>query len=209
MLLSLTKDTVTPDLKRLLREVDRPQSLFEAGAKTAQRFITRHLRDLEARGNKKGWPSQHFFAGGKNAVEKNVGIASVTPKSAVITIADVRFVHRILGGTVTPKRAGALAIPLTAEAYGLAGKGTLRESMPGLILFRTARGAFLGKSTMQKVAGRKGLKRQQIKALFILLKSVTHKPHPNELPDQARMGAEIHDAMAKAAAIMIHAGRSV
>jgi hypothetical protein len=192
MQFSLTKDTMTPSLKRKLARAEHPRVMMEAGAKAVQVDITKHLRTLQARGNEMGWPSQKFFAGGPNSVEKNVGIASVTDKSAVITIADPRFIHRITGGTVTAKRAGALTVPLTAEAGALSGKGSLRQSAPWLKLIKTPKGAFLVKVFAARAP----------EFMFLLLKSVTHSPHPNEAPDVKRLAEKAGSAMMKAARLL-------
>jgi hypothetical protein len=174
MTFNLSRDTLSPDLARKLRVIQRPRTLFEAGAKAVQRGIVTHLRKLQARGNEKGWPSQGFFAGGRNSVEKNVGISRLDETGAVITIADPRFVHRIEGGTVTAKRRRFLAIPLNAAAYALSGQGTLAE------IDWKARGA-----------------------QFAFRRSVTHRPRPHEAPDQEVLSAEAGEAMRKAADILM------
>jgi hypothetical protein len=209
MIFKLDRDVLTPDLKRMVKAVDRPRSIFEAGAKACQIHLKKWMRTLQARGNEKGWPSQKFFAGGKNSVEKNIGIARVDDRGAVITIADYRFVHRITGGTVTAKRKKFLAIPLTAEAYALGGKGTLRESAPDLVVIRTPRGTFLARSDFEKVKGKgKGMTRQRLTFLFRLVRSVTHKGHPNEMPVAANLAADVRAGMLQAADILIRAGRT-
>jgi hypothetical protein len=184
MEISLTHDAVTPDLKRLLAEVSRPRVLIEAGAKTVQVEIVKHLRKLQARGNQMGWPSQGFFAGGRESVERNVGIAKISDDGALITIADLRFVHRLKGGPVSPKRAKRLAIPLRPEAYALAGQGTLRQSAPQLRLRRGQLGLMKG---------------GQWEAWFQLVKRVSHKPHPADAPDPAALAKAAHAAMKKVA----------
>ena len=95
--ISLTKDTITPELQRLLAAAKHPMSILGAGAKSVQKGIVKHLVDLQGRGNVHGWPSKHFLSGGPDSVRKHVGVASLTDTSAVITIADARFVHRIEG----------------------------------------------------------------------------------------------------------------
>lgn len=197
MNIKLDRDTITPELKRLMREVKNPLPLYQAGAKAVQVALTKHLRSLQACGNKHGWLSQHFFAGGPDSVEKRVGIASITSRSAEITIADPRFVHRIEGGTVTPKRRKLLAIPLTDEAYRASGKGSIRESMPGLKVWRFPRGLFL----VKELEGRRtkngkvtkgqggGLSRIRLLPMFKLVRSATHSPKPDEMPKSAYLGA--------------------
>jgi len=196
MHISLTKDTVTPELARLLRESKRPKSIYAAGAKAVQVELIRHLQTLQSRGNQKGWPSRKFFAGGPDSVRKKVGLADLSDTGATITIADPRFVHRIEGGTVTPKRAGSLAIPLTAEAYAMSGKGTLRQVAKDLVLIKTKNGSFLARPSKAKG-------KSPLRFLFMLLKSVTHKPHPQEMPDKSKLTATAQEAMLKAAKLLV------
>lgn len=193
MFIRLKADTVTGDLKKKFSQVQRPRTLYEAGAKAVQKGITTHLRTLQARGNKMGWPSQGFFAGAKGSVEKNVGISSITDSGAVITIADPRFVHRIEGGTVTPKRRKFLAIPLTAKAYALSGQGSIRESAPNL-----------------KVIGKRKLylgivHEDRVEIWFALVRRVTHRAHPEEKPDEDKLAADAGRAMQRAANILLAA----
>lgn len=200
MIFRLDRNTMTPELERLLREARHPRSIMGAGAKAVQKGIVEHLVQLQARGNEHGWPDRKFFAGGMDSVRKHVGIASLGDYHAEITIADPRFVHRIEGGTVTPKRAGALAIPLTAEAYAMGGKGSLRESMPGLVVITTFKGAWLAMPTDNRGHGK-----DQLRILFKLVPSVTHKPHPEDKPSEEKLGAAAREAMLKAAEIMTRA----
>jgi hypothetical protein len=200
----LTKNTISPDLSDKLAKVKRPRTVFEAGGKAVQREISKHLRKLEARGNIKGWPSQKFFAGKATSVEKNVGISAITDKGVAITIADPRFIHRIQGGTVTAKRAKNIALPMTAEAYAASGKGSIKESMPGLKVVVFKRGVFLCRETEESRGGRRtGIKRLRIIPLFKLVKSVTHQPKPQEAPDETQLRLAGEKAMEKAADIMI------
>jgi hypothetical protein len=198
----LDKDTITPELSRIMREVKRPRSLYAAGAKAVQKGIVAHLQDLQSRGNAKGWPEKKFFSGGPDSVRKRVGISALSDAGAVVTIADPRFVHRIEGGTVTPKRAKSLAIPLTAEAYAASGKGTLREAMPGLVLIKTSKGAFLAMPTDNRGKGR-----DQLRIMFKLVPSVTHRPHPDEMPDTEKLSEAARGAMQKAGEILLRAGK--
>ena len=200
--ISLTKDTITPELQRLLAAAKHPKSILGAGAKSVQKGIVKHLVDLQGRGNVHGWPSKHFFSGGPDSVRKHVGVASLTDTSAVITIADARFVHRIEGGTITAKRAKMLAIPLTAEAYAASGKGTLRQSMPGLVIVKTPKGAYLAMPT----AGR-GKGKDSLRFLFKLVPAVTTKPHPGDMPDAQKLGETARVDMMRAAEILFKAGR--
>lgn len=191
MNISLTKDTLTPDLRRKLLAVGRPRTVFEAGAKAVQVEISRHLKRLESRGNAMGWPSQHFFFGKADSVEKRVGIAALTDTGARIAIADPRFVHRIVGGTVAAKRRKYLAIPLTAQAYALSGQGSLRQAAAGL----EVRFPFLG---YEQPDG-------SFDPWFLLRQSVTHRAHPDEAPDKDELGRAAGKAMRRVVNLLLRA----
>lgn len=202
MNISITKDTITPELARLLAAVQRPRALYAAGAKAVQVQISEHLRRLQARGNKMGWPAQKFFAGKSTSVEKRVGISRLDDTGAVVTIADPRFVHRIEGGTVKPKRRKYLAIPLTDGAYAKANQGSIRESLPGLVLIKTPKGLLL---VMSKASGRGKSKTVKIIPMFKLVRSVTHAPHPDEMPPLDQLSTAARNAMFAAAKLLFKA----
>lgn len=214
VIIRLDKDTITPELQRLIDTCRRPRALFAAGGKAMQKEISDHLRRLQNRGNIKGWPSQKFFAGKSTSVERNVGVEQITDTGAIVTIADPRFVHRIAGGPVFPKRGKYLAIPLTAEAYAKSGKGTLRESMPGLFVVKFPRGLFLCRQVESRTrAGASGgrkfntVKSLRVLPLFKLVRTVTHRPRPEELPDVAKLGAAARAAMTAAARLLLRADK--
>jgi len=209
MRIAITKDTITPELERLIRTAKNARPLFQAAGKATQVEISAHLRRLQARGNARGWPPQLFFAGKSTSVEKNVGIAYLSDKRVIVQIADPRFVHRIEGGTVIAKRKKNLAIPLTAEAYAASGKGSLVESMPGLKVIKLPRGVYLCREIEEPITrgatgGRKfnRIKVRRVIPLFKLVRSVTHRPHPEELPDAARLATAARNAMTTAAKLL-------
>lgn len=201
MHIRIAQDTITPELERLIREAKRPRVLFQAAGKAVQVEISAHLKRLQARGNAKGWPPQHFFSGRPTSVEKNVGISYLSDKQVVVSIADPRFVHRIEGGTVTAKRKKNLAIPLTAQANAAAGRGSIRESMPGLVLIKTKDAVLLCIQERAKRGSAKGTIKSIIPA-FVLVKKVTHRPHPNEMPDRVKLGLAARNAMFTAARLL-------
>lgn len=204
MTIKLDKDTLTPELRRLMAQAKNPAPMFQAGAKAVQVAISTHLKSLQARGNLKGWPPQHFFAGAPASVERNVGIAKVSNAGAEITIADPRFVHRLTGGTVTPKRRKLLAIPLTAEAYAASGKGSIRHAFPGLKVIKLPKGVFLVREVPEK-RGEGKLSRLLIRPLFKLVPSVTHRPHPDEQPPTTDLAAAATKAMTRVAHLLLRA----
>jgi hypothetical protein len=158
---------------------------LDAGAAMAKSHLLGHLKRLQARGNAKGWPSRKFFSGGADSVSKRVGLTESTATTRTVSISDPRFVHRIMGGPVKAKRGKFLTIPLTAKAYRMGGKGSLRQSWPGLLFIKAKQGTKL-------LAEKKG---EKLTFQFVLKQAVTHRPHPDELPDEQAMQREVGQAM--------------
>ncbi len=64
--------------------------------------------------NKHGWRKTGYW--GK--IETATTFVSANSKSAKIVIQDATFAAKVYGANITPKKAKALAIPLTEAAYG-------------------------------------------------------------------------------------------
>lgn len=184
----------------------RPVVLLQAVGKEVAVALQKHFRARDGEGNRRGWPSQHFWS----KVAAKTSHQNATADGVTVTVASAPFIHKITGGKVTAKAAGALAIPLTAEAYKKQGKGTLRESFPGLFVLRTRKGAWLVRSSQEnrgqsreKGARRqkpRGIQRERLEFLFRLTKSVTHRPDPRALPPEGTIPTAIDRAIAGHAA---------
>ncbi|WAC20980.1 hypothetical protein OVA24_06240 [Luteolibacter sp. SL250] len=74
-----------------------------------------HFRSKNATPNKLGGKRTNFW----NGVAADTGVAEVTEDGAVLTVANQAFRLHLHGGTVTPKKAKALTIPIVPEAHGL------------------------------------------------------------------------------------------
>lgn len=196
------RDELRGDLERFKAAGRSTLPLLQAGAKAVQVEISEHLRELQNRGNARGWPSRKFFAGGADSVERRVGVAEMTPSEARVVVADPRFLHRIEGGPITPKRRKRLAIPLTAAAYAAGGKGTVREAMPGLQLMVRGKALFLG-IARESGKGPRGGKKWVWIPHFLLAKIVTTRPHPEEAPDESLLSARALEAMKRAARLLM------
>jgi hypothetical protein len=177
--LRISKDTASNTLRSFLVKAKHLAPVYAAGASACAVALDDHLRKLQARGNKMGWPPRNFFHGGPDSVNKNIRITQLTDSGAVVAIDDYRFHHRITGGTVRPKNAGALAIPMTGIAYHVT--SPLRQNWPGL---KIAGGKLLAGGVPQ----------------YGLAQSVTHKPKPEEKPDGRVIGPKVLRAVRDAVA---------
>jgi hypothetical protein len=166
------QDTITPHLRELASRLQNKRPLLAALGKQLEVDLRKHFLKRDGEGNKRGFPRRHFW---RNQVAKHTALAPLTNHSATVTIASPELIHKINGGIITPKRAKALAIPISPEAYK-AGSARLfpREltmvSRPGRppLLVETG---IIGKSKAWKLH-------------YILLRSVKHAPDPNALPPQ-------------------------
>ena len=103
----------------------------------------------------------------------------VTPNRATASIGGYTgaiLAHKIHGGTVRPKYAGALTLPLSPEARRA---GSPRDGRtPELFIFKAKSGhAFLAQP-----GPRGGKSRSRLKLWYILLKAVTHRADPDSKP---------------------------
>lgn len=189
-------NTATPALRSAIAQLRRPRPILAAASKAVVQLLKSHFRDRQAEGNKQRWPSSRFWFGVRGSVANSVGVSSLTDTSATVTIADPRFAHKITGGTITPKRAKFLTIPLRAEAKRLGGKGTLRESAPDLFVLKTSRGLWLVKSAWRRRGrGRSAIKSQAFQFWFKLVKSVTQNPDPRAMPKDEALASAVELAV--------------
>lgn len=172
-------DSVTPHLRRIAGRLQNKRGLMAALGKQLEIDLRSHFLSRDSEGNKRGFPRSHFW---RNQVAKHTALQTITDNSATVVISSPELAHKITGGIVTPKRAKALAIPLSPEAYK-AGSARLfprpltmisRAGKPPLLVET----GIIGKSTAWKLH-------------YILLKSVKHKADPKALPPQAQLTSSI------------------
>lgn len=195
-------DTATPFLRAAIARLQRPRPLLEAAGKALANRLKDHFKARQAAGNKHGWPSRRFWYGVGGSVANATALTEVTDRSATVTVADYRFAHKVTGGPIAPKRAAALTIPLTAKAYALGGKGTVRELLPQAFVLRTKKGAYLVTNEQERkgrnVAGMRGkVARIRLQFWFKLVKGVMQAPDPNALPPAAEMEGAVEAAARK------------
>ena len=111
---------------------------------------------------------EHFWAQIRDAV----GNPEIFEGGAAVTIADSRYALKVFGGTVVPREAKALAIPMHALAY--ARRPAVFEDETGHDLFRPK-----GKRVLMAEIGENGAP----VVIYLLAKSATVPPDPKALPD--------------------------
>lgn len=114
-------DGISPELRRIARELRNTRPLMAAAGKELERGLRNHFWERDSETNSRGWAKKHFW---RKEVASNTALTAVSDSSATVTVASPAFAHKVTGGTISPKRARALSIPLTSQAY-LAGSASL------------------------------------------------------------------------------------
>lgn len=141
--------------------------------------------------NKMGAPKSNFW----NKVAEDTNVEEVTDTGASVAVAEVRFRIHLFGGTILPKKAKALTVPLIKEARGESvasyrlKTGHRLFTIPGRnVLFEKADNLGATESRVGFTRGRDrgfGVKlaaRQGLRAVFALKASVTIEADPDALP---------------------------
>jgi hypothetical protein len=171
------RDLATPRLKQILADLSPAQRRLMLGrlGKALEGQLKAHFRAREQEGNKRGWPSRHFWA--REGADKTA-LRSVTADQAVVGIDSVKFAHKVTGGTIVPgpgKR--FLAIPMRPEAAA-EGVRPSGDTFPGLFVVRSK---ILGKAWL---ATREG---GALRFYWRLVPSVHQDPDPRALPPAAQL----------------------
>jgi len=161
-------DATTDILRQVAARVTRPRLLMQACGKRVEKDLKKVFRTRDKEPNSKGWWKSHWW---NREVARNTAYQSATDTEAVVSIASKQFLHHLRGGKVQGHP--YLAIPLTDEAKR---KGSPREwtkKGDGQLTFLRSK---LGASYLFPGKG------QSHTASYLLVRSVTHKAHPDSLP---------------------------
>lgn len=168
-------DGASDALKVLIATLDTDQrtGLNESAAKAATTAAKDAMLDFS---RAKGWHGKNYMSGpGRKPGEFGADIAdgwnfrSASKDGATIANGAQYYRFKVTGGTITPKRAKALTIPMLPEAVGRT--AAKYQTDTGNRLF--------------KIKGKKALFRKDgdgVKAVYALVSRVTQKPWPNALP---------------------------
>ncbi len=170
--IELNSDSTVGELRELLGKVRNPQGMLRAVAKRAEGELKAHFyrRDLDSP-NKLGGTRKHFW----KAVGDSVTVGLSDARGEIfLAVTHPHFAQKVYGGVISVKRAQALTIPVTAEAYGKTTKEFEADTGLRLFLLRTRKGPTLA----ARVKGANNVKVQ-----YLLKSSVTQSPDPRALPD--------------------------
>lgn len=158
----------------MIKQLDNTRPVMAAMGKALEQELIATFRDYnQSKPNKMGWPRSNFW---NRRVARKTALTSVTQSEAVVTVASPELIHRIEGGTVTPKRGKTLAIPPNGQAYKLGGPRASGRDFQFLLL---AQGNLVG--ALLKPEQYRTKDRQMIggEVMYWLVRKVTHKPDPS------------------------------
>lgn len=158
-----------------------PKRAFKVAGNAVANRLKAHFRKRNQEPNKEGWAKSGFWAQIRDSVQMLDGSGD----GVVIQINDPRFNLKYYGGTVTPKRGKALAIPLHEEY-----KGVLPSTFPRdkFFFLPSKDGANVG--ILAEALGD-----NRIRAAYLLRKSTTHQADAEALPPMAELQQEAVTAM--------------
>lgn len=168
-------DEFSPTLNSLLSLLDERgrEELNQIASRETVNAVKEYHRDFEENG---GWENPALSTHGPG--RKKTGFGNTITRSwfEVETSFDgfrigndaPFYAHKVRGGTITPKRAQALTIPLVPEAHGVRA-----SDYPNKLFIPK------GKSYLAEKVGD-----SEIRAVYALKKSVTHKPWEGALPPE-------------------------
>lgn len=109
-------DIVPVGFDQAAREVPQlnTRAILAAGAAEYKAQWHSRFKALDARGNSKGWPSRRFWI--TEGVMKT-DIAMVTEDFAAVACSSRAVAYQSLGGTIRPRSARGIVVPVSAAAY--------------------------------------------------------------------------------------------
>lgn len=156
-------DTALPALKRVRTRV-QSRALRNAVGFGVKELLQDHFFQLDrTRPNRLGGKRSHFYAKAAQAT-----FHKVVSKGVIAGTAHPGMAQRFFGGTIRPRKAKALTIPIHPEAHGKRARefddlALIQTGTPGVaILAKTGKNTFI--------------------PFFILLRSVFQEPDPTVLP---------------------------
>jgi hypothetical protein len=199
-------DDVSPMLQKIIGALDGAQSaeLNEQGGRAAVIAAIAYHREFDQAG---GWKGPRYLGPGPNDgssfgadVARGWFFQSADSGGAIISNNADHFAFKVTGGTITPKRAKALTIPLIQAAKGLYASVYQQNTGNRLFaikgknaLFERTEGVTTGARGRRGRPGATAIRTTGIRAVYALVKSVTMGPWPGAVPDEDMIAAAFVD----------------
>lgn len=180
--ITIDVDAFVGKLHETRRQVAAPKGLMSAILGAAQRVCQDHFLLLNQARNRYG---SNFYA---QYAENDRYLPTVTDNGTHGTLSIVdesgALRHKISGGNITPKRAKALAIPVS-EIARRTRVSPAHGTIPGLFIVKskTGKGAFLATNENNRLV-----------VHYLLRKSVTHRPRPEVMPSEQDLATAAQSA---------------
>lgn len=167
-------------VSELAKGMERPAAGLRVTGRAVQNHLKKHFTKRNQVTNKRGWKRQHFWAQIRDSTQ-----LETSAKSATVVVNDPRFLLKVFGGTVRPKVAKALAIPLKEEFYGVSPSTFGKDRF---FLVKSKTGKNLGILAEKNPDG-------SLRLCYVLKKSTRHAPDPAALPSLDEVLAVAAQAM--------------
>lgn len=159
------RDAATPSLQRLKGAMKRPEIRSAIGG-AVRRDLRNYFRKLDQeRPNRLGGRRTNFYGRAVQAVQ----MPEITAEGVRVGINHVGLRQRYLGGTIVPRAARSLTIPVHPLAYGRRAR-----EFDDLEYVRTRAG--------EGVLIRPGAEGEEGEVFYALKRRVTQRPDPTVLP---------------------------
>ena len=165
--LKLHQDSLSPDLRRLIREAESNGPLARVMGRAVANTLRKHFRERNRTPNALGGARTNFWS----RVAESVQTPHQAGSKIVVAVSHPAIAQKVFGGTVRPSRWKNLAIPIHPSVHDIRARSIIEQlryikKPTGVALFvRITDGT----------------------PLYVLKKSVTQAPDPKALPTDAAM----------------------
>ncbi len=189
-------DEVGPKLREIIDSLtgDKAEDIIKQSGRAAVNAAIKYHRDFDQAG---GWKGQQYLGPGPNdgssfgsSVASGWSLQSFDRDGAVISNDASYYAFKVTGGTITPKRAKALTIPLIQAAKKIHASAYQENTGNRLFTIKGKNALFERLETITSGArGKRGqagatpIRQSGIRAVYALVASVTMGPWPGAVPD--------------------------
>lgn len=171
--IAIGTNAIRQQIGDLTKKVQNPGDGFMIAGRAVQNELKKHFRGKNQKPNKRGWRKSGFWSQIRDSTQ-----LIKSGQGAIVEINDPRFNQKLHGGTITPKRGKALAIPMEQEFYGV-NPSTFQGRFDFIPRNKGRLVGLLAETLADK----------SIRVAYILLKSVDQDAEEDALPPMAELEA--------------------
>jgi len=177
---SIARDDVSPSLGRTRAGAASGGALLRVLGRAGANSLIRHFRDRNRTPNRLGGERTNFWS----RVAESVNAPVISGSRIEIRVSHPAIAQKVYGGTIVPRKAKALAIPVDRLAYGKSPR-----VMDGLFFVPSTSSGAVGILARRESGG-------GIRPMYVLKRSVTQQPDPKALPADAEVTTAMREASA-------------